>query len=330
MSNENEFTIDDINFLSRSFQQSRVFLTAFELGIFTVLGEEEKSSNQVARETGADPRATDRLLNALCVTGAIKKKDNRFYNSGAAGQYLVKGKTGYQAGIMHSVNLWDSWTNLTESVKTGSSVKIDPVAERDDKWFKSFIAAMHNRAYMEAPSLVQQIDLTGVKKVLDVGGGSGAYSMAFVKAGDDIRSTVFDLPNVVKMTENYVREEGLEDKIDTAPGDYNKDELPSGYDMAFLSAIIHINSPEQNIALIKRVSRALNPSGRIVISDFIMDDDRTSPAFGAFFALNMLVNTDSGDTYTESEIKGWFAQAGMEFIARKETMMTGLIIGRKR
>ena len=330
MSNENEFTIDDINFLSRSFQQSRVFLTAFELGIFTVLGEEEKSSNQVARETGADPRATDRLLNALCVTGAIKKKDNRFYNSGAAGQYLVKGKMGYQAGIMHSVNLWDSWTNLTESVKTGSGVKIDPVAERDDKWFKPFIAAMHNRAYLEAPSLVQQIDLTSVKKVLDVGGGSGAYSMAFVKAGDDIRSTVFDLPNVVKMTENYVREEGLEDKIDTAPGDYNKDELPSGYDMAFLSAIIHINSPEQNIALIKRVSRALNPSGRIVISDFIMDDDRTSPAFGAFFALNMLVNTDSGDTYTESEIKGWFARAGIEFIERKETKMTGLIIGRKR
>ncbi len=329
MSNEKEFTIDDINFLSRSFQQSRVFLTAFELGIFTVLGEEEKTSGQVAEATGADPRAVDRLLNALCVTGAIKKKHGRFLNSDAAGQYLAEGKPGYQAGIMHSVNLWNSWTNLTESIKTGGSVKIDPVAERDDKWFKPFIAAMHNRAFMEAPSLVKQIDLAGVKKVLDVGGGSGAYSMAFVKAGDDIRSTVFDLPNVVKMTEDYVRKEGLEEKIDTVPGDYNKDEFPSGYDMAFLSAIIHINSPEQNIALIKRVSRALNAGGRIVISDFIMDDDRTSPAFGAFFALNMLVNTDSGDTYTGSEIKDWFNQAGIEFIERRETKSTGLIIGRK-
>ena len=329
MTNKGKFSFNDINFLSRSFQQSRVFLTGVELGIFTVLGEDEKLSDQVAMEIKADPRATDRLLNALCVTGAIKKKDGKFRNSEAAKQYLVEGKPEYQAGLMHSVNLWDSWTDLTDAVKAGSSVKQSSVTERGDKWFKPFIAAMHNRAFSEAPSLVGQIDLKGVKKVLDVGGGSGAYSMAFVKAGNDICSTVFDLPNVVSMTENYVLDAGLEGKIDTAPGDYNTDEMPSGYDLAFLSAIIHINSPEQNIELIKRVSRALNPGGRIVISDFIMDDDRIRPSFGAFFALNMLVNTDSGDTYTESEVKDWLEQAGMVFVERKETRSTGLIIGRK-
>ncbi len=330
MNKEARFSFNDINFLSRSFQQSRVFLTGFELGIFTVLGEEAKSSDQVADEIKADPRATNRLLNALCVTGAVKKKNRMFYNSNAAKQYLVAGKPEYQGGIMHSVNLWDSWSNLTESVKTGNSVKINPVTERDDKWFKPFIAAMHNRAFNEAPSLVEQIDLSGVKKVLDVGGGSGAYSMAFVKAGSDICSTVFDLPNVVVMTEKYVRNEGLEGKIDTIPGNYNSDELPSGYDLVFLSAIIHINSPEQNIELIKKSSRALNSGGRIVISDFIMDDDRIHPPFGAFFSLNMLVNTDSGDTYTESEVKGWLEQAGMTFVERKETRSTGLIIGIKK
>lgn len=329
MDNKARFSFNDINLLSRSFQKSRVFLTGFELGIFTVLGEDEKSPNQVAKEIKADLRATDRLLNALCVTGAIKKKNGMFCNSEAAKEYLVKGKPEYQAGIMHSVNLWDSWTNLTESVKTGSSVKINPVAERDDKWFKPFIAAMHNRAFTEAPSLVEQINLEGVKKVLDVGGGSGAYSMAFVKAGDNIHSTVFDLPNVVTMTEKYIQNEGLEKKIDTVSGDYHKDEFPTGYDLVFLSAIIHINSPEQNIELIKKSSRALNSGGKIIISDFIMDDDRIHPPFGAFFALNMLVNTDSGDTYTESEVKDWLEQAGLTFVERKETRSTGLIIGKK-
>ena len=329
MSNEDNFTFNDINLLSRSFQQSRVFLSSVELGIFTVIGEGEKTSDQVASEIDADPRAADRLLNALCVTGALKKAEGKFRNSEAAKRYLVEGKPEYQAGLMHSVNLWDSWSDLTDAVKAGRSVKESPVAERDEKWFKPFIAAMHNRAFSEAPSLVSQIDLTGVKKVLDVGGGSGAYSMAFVKAGDTIHATVFDLPNVVSMTKDYVKEAGLEGKIDTSPGDYNKDEMPSGYDLAFLSAIIHINSPEENIALIKRVSRALNPGGRIVISDFIMDNDRINPPFGAFFALNMLVNTDSGDTYTESEVKGWYEQAGMIFVERKETQSTGLIIGRK-
>lgn len=329
MKKEAGFSFNDINFLSRSFQQSRVFLTGFELEIFTVLGEEKKTSSQVAEVLKADKRATDRLLNALCVTGAVKKKNGVFYNSEAAKQYLVKGKPDYQAGIMHSVNLWDSWSNLTESVKIGGSVMISPVEERDDKWFEPFIAAMHNRAFSEAPSLVERIDLTGVKKVLDVGGGSGAYSMAFVKAGDDICSTVFDLPNVVTMTEKYVSDQGLEKKISTASGDYNSDEFPSGYDLVFLSAIIHINSPEQNIELIKKSSRALNSGGKIVISDFIMDDDRIYPPFGAFFALNMLVNTDSGDTYTESEVKDWIEQAGMKFVERKETRSTVLVIGLK-
>jgi len=329
MNKEPRFSFNDINFLSRSFQQSRVFLTGFELGIFTVLGEEEKSSDQVAKKIKADPRATNRLLNALCVTGAIKKKNGIFCNSEAAKQYLMEGKPEYQGGLMHSVNLWDSWSNLSKSVKTGGSVKINPITERGDKWFKPFIAAMHNRAFSEAPSLVEQIDLSGVKKVLDVGGGSGAYSMAFVSAGDDICSTVFDLPNVVSMTENYVRDAGLEGKIDTVPGDYNADELPSGFDLVFLSAIIHINSPEQNMELVKKTSIALNPGGRIVISDFIMDDDRIHPSFGAFFALNMLVNSDSGDTYTESEVKEWIEQAGMTFVERKETRSTGLIIGKK-
>ena len=329
MNKKARFSFNDINFLSRSFQQSRVFLTGFELGIFTVLGDEEKTSNQVAEKIEADPRATDRLLNALCVTGAIEKKNGLFCNSDAAKQYLVKGKPEYQGGLMHSANLWDSWSSLSESVKNGGPPKINPVEERDDKWFKPFIAAMHCRAYSEAPSLVKQIDLNGVKKVLDVGGGSGAYSMAFVKACENICSTVFDLPNVLEMTEKYVRREGLEGKVNTIPGDYNRDELPSGYDLVFLSAIIHINSSEQNVELMKKSGRALNPGGRIVISDFIMDDDRIHPPFGAFFSLNMLVNTESGDTYTESEVKNWLEQAGMAFVERKETQSTGLIIGMK-
>lgn len=327
--NNAEFTLKDINFLSRSFQQSRIFLTAFELGIFTILGDADKRSEEISREINTDPRATDRLLNALCATGAVQKVNNRFRNSDAAKKYLVEGRPEYQAGMMHSVNLWDSWSNLTMSVKSGSAVNQDSVEERDEKWFKPFIAAMHNRAFAEAPSLIGEIDLTGVKKVLDVGGGSGAYSMAFAGAGADIRATVFDLPNVITLTEQYVKDAGLEAKVNTIPGDFNTDELPKGYDLVFLSAIIHMNSPEQNIRLIKKAGRALNKGGRVVISDFIMDDDRITPHFGAFFALNMLVNTKSGDTYTESEIKGWFEQAGITFVERKETPSTGIIIGRK-
>jgi predicted O-methyltransferase YrrM len=329
MSENDKFSFESINALSRGFQQSRVFLTAFELDIFTALGDEERSSEEIAVEIAANPRAVDRLLNALCVTGAVIKNNGKFQNSYAAAQFLVKGKPDYQAGIMHAVHLWDSWSRLTESVRNGGLTKQGPVEKRDSEWFEPFIEAMHNRAVKEAPSLAGQIDLSNVEKVLDVGGGSGAYSMAFVKANDMIIATIFDLPNVVALTQKYIKDAGLEDRINIVPGDYNSDELGNGYDMVFLSAIIHSNSSEQNIALFKKVSSALNLGGRIVVSDFIMNDDRTSPAFGAFFSLNMLVNTASGDTYTESEIKDWMLQAGLSFVERKKTRSTGLMIGRK-
>ena len=329
MKNSDRFSFEDIGYLSRSFQQSRVFLTAFELDIFTVLGNSEKTSEEIAGEIKADSRATDRLLNALCTTKAITKSKGKFKNSKAASEHLVKGKPGYQAGTMHAVHLWDSWTNLTNTVKTGGIERKSPVEKKENDWFEPFIAAMHGRAVNEAPGLVQQIDLTGVNKVLDVGGGSGAFSMAFANAKTDLLSTVFDLPNVIPMTQRYIKENGLEERVSTVIGDYNTDELPSGYDLVFLSAIIHSNSPVQNLALFKKIYNSLNSEGRIVISDFIMDDDRTIPVFGAFFALNMLVNTASGDTYTQSEVKDWIEKAGMAFVERKDARNTGLIIGRK-
>jgi SAM-dependent methyltransferase len=329
MVNTGNFSFENINYLARGFQESRVFLTAFELDVFTVIGSDEISSEEVAGEIKADSRATDRLVNALCVTGVIKKENNKFRNSEAAAQYLVKGKPGYQAGIMHTVHLWDSWSRLTDSVLNGGLVREAPFEEREDDWYEPFIAAMHNRAVKEAPGLVAEIDLSGVRKVLDVGGGSGAYSIAFVKAGNELAATVFDLPNVVSLTQNYIKEAGLEEYINTVPGDYKSDELPSGFDLAFLSAIIHSNSAEENMDLFKKVCGALNPGGRIAVSDFIMDDNRISPAFGAFFSINMLVNTASGDTYTESEIKEWMTRAGFTFVERKKTRNAGLMIGRK-
>jgi len=196
--------IERIMELSRAFQGSRILLSAFELDIFTVIGETEKTSEEVARAIGADPRGTDRLLNALCALELLFKSNGKFSNSPAAAQLLVKGSPGYQAGLMHSVHLWDSWSTLTGAVRNGGLVRQRPVDERDDTWFVAFIAAMHGRAVNEAPRLIGTLDLTGVSRVLDVGGGSGAFSMAFVRAKDDLKATVFDLPNVVPLTQGYV------------------------------------------------------------------------------------------------------------------------------
>ncbi|MGA2622232.1 MAG: methyltransferase [Bacteroidota bacterium] len=313
------------------FQSSRILLTAFELGVFTELGNRKRSSSEVARALKTDPRATDRLMNALCAMKMLVKKNGRFQNTPVASRFLVKGKPEFTSGLMHTVHLWDTWTTLTAAVRKGTSVAVRPeINSRGDTWLTAFIAAMHDRAAKQAPAVVAQMDLSSVSRVLDVGSGSGAFAMAFVKAKEGITATVFDLPNVLPLTKRYVRQAKLSGKVELQAGDYLMDDLGRGFDIVFLSAIVHSNSESENRKLIKKCARALNPNGRVVVQDFIMDDDRTAPLHGAFFALNMLVGTGSGDTYTESEVRSWMEEAGLSKIVRRETAFgVTQIIGKK-
>lgn len=314
--------------LSAAYRQSCVLFSAYELGIFNNLEAGVKTSSEMADTLSTDGRATDRLMNALVAMGLLNKLDSVFSNTDVANQFLVKGKPDYLAGLGHSANLWTTWGTLTDVVREGKAVLGARMDERGEERLRTFIAAMNWRATRGAKEALANLDLSGVKRILDVGGGSGAYSYAFVNTDENITATVFDVPDVIKLTTEYIQQAGLSDRIDTIPGDYNIDDFGAGFDLVFMSAIIHINSPEKNIALIKKAVNALNPSGRIVVSDFIVDDSRTNPPMGAFFALNMLVNTECGDTYTENEMREWYTDAGLTDInrihlSRGISLMTG-------
>lgn len=313
--------------IATGFQRSRVLLTACDLGVFTVLNEEERESADVASAIGADPRATDRLMNALVAMGLLEKRDERFRNSPDAAAHLVKGKPAYMAGLAHTSHLWDTWSDLTEAVRRGGGAT-HPIGDRGNEWLRSFIAAMHWRAKQGAAAVVGAIDLEGVRRVLDVGGGSGAYAMAFARAGRGVTAVVFDLPAVVPLTRAYVQEEGLSAEIETQTGNYLQDPLGHGYDLVFMSAVIHSNSAEENASLVRKAAAALNPGGRLVIQDFLMAEDRSGPLQPALFALNMLVGTQAGDTYTESEVRAWMEAAGLRSVERKDTTIgTNLLVG---
>lgn len=316
--------------MASAFQKSRVLLTARELDLFTVVGEGGKSSAEVARALETAERATDRLMNALCALGLLEKKDGRFSNAPLASRFLVKGRPAFLAGLMHSAHLWETWGTLTPCVRQGRSVVARPVNERGAEWLRAFIAAMHWRASQHAQDVVALVDLSGVSRILDVGGGSGAYAMAFVRAKREIRAVVFDLPNVIPLAQEYIQQGGLRDSVKTVAGDYETDPLGDGFDLVFLSAILHINSPFQNLDLIRKAAGALNPNGQLVVQDFLMEEDRTGPPFAALFALNMLVGTVSGDTYTTSEVRLWMEAAGLRGIVRGDTEFgTSLMVGRK-
>lgn len=314
-----------------AFQSSRILLTAFELDIFSVLDKAALSSIQVSETIQTDARATDRLLNALCVLGYLKKHSDKFSNPDFVSTFLVKGKPQFISGIYHSNHMWDTWTNMTEAVKKGEPAFEASINNRGDEWLNAFIEAMHNRAKNQADPSIAPIDLNNVNKILDIGGGSAAFSMAFIRKKDTIKATVFDLPNVTPITRSYIEKEGFSGKIETYDGDYNTDDIPSGYDLIYMSAIIHANSFEENKKLVRKCAQSLNSGGQLVIQDFIMSDDRLQPERGTIFALNMLTGTKGGDTYTENEIRNWMKEAGLTNIIRdKLSFGSDQLIGKKQ
>ncbi len=301
-----------------SFQKSRILLSAFELDIFTNIEESGTSNHQIAGNLHLDEHACERLLNALVSLGFLKKKSQLYYNTPESFTFLSKKSPEYLGGMMHTNHLWNTWSHLTQVVKTGTSAHPAEINERGDDWLVSFITAMHDRAIKQAPQQLAGVDLSGIKTILDVGGGSGAFSMEFVKRNSEIKATVFDLPNVVPITKQFIVKEGFAGKIETYTGDYTANDLPTGFDLVFLSAIIHSNSLELNQQLIRKCFNALNKNGKIIIQDWIMNDDRTQPAPGAIFAINMLVGTESGDCFTEEEVSDMLTNAGFSNISRIE------------
>jgi cyclopropane fatty-acyl-phospholipid synthase-like methyltransferase len=263
------------------------------------------------------------LLNALVSLDFLTKQNNLFFNTPESFASLSQKSSDYLGGLMHSNNLWNTWSNLTRVIKTGNSAHSSEINERGEEWLFSFINAMHDRAKKQAPHQLAEIDLSEVRSVLDIGGGSGAFSMEFVSKKPGIEATVFDLPNVIPITKKFIEKEGFSDKIKTCTGDYTTDDLPKGFDLVFLSAIIHSNPLETNRELIKKCFNSLNKNGRIIIQDWIMNNDRTQPASGAIFAINMLVGTEAGDCFTEQEVTKMLTDAGFKNVSKIE-FVTGL------
>ncbi len=314
--------------LANGFQVSRIILTAVELNIFTILDKRLLPSSEVAKQINGDSRATDRLLNSLVSLGFLNKVHEKFYNSDAASLYLVKGKPDFMGGLFHTNGLWKSWGTLTNAVRKGTSVYTDDVSESD--WTESFIAAMHYRAAKEAKILAMMLNLSSAKKMLDVGGGSGAYAMGMIEAKPELKAVIFDLPNVIPLTKQYAEAFLHKDKMSYTSGNYLTDDFGNGYDLILLSAIVHINNYAQNLELINKCCNSLNSGGQIVIKDWVMNEERTEPLGGAVFAINMLVGTECGDTFTEKEMREWLGNAGITKIEKKNTSFGwSLVIGAK-
>jgi (2Fe-2S) ferredoxin len=309
---------DELSELIRGYMPSRVLLTALELDVFTAVQRSPSppSAEALAGTLATDLRATRVLLDALVALGVLVKRDGCYANAPAAARYLAAGSPDdASTALKHNLALWRSWSGLTEVVRQGHPVQQE-MQSRGGDWTVPFIAAMHRNAALRAPLVVRAVGTQGVRRLIDIGGGSGAYAIAFAREKPDLEAEVFDLATVTPIAARHVDQAGLAGRVRTRIGDLRRDAFGEGWDLALLSAICHMLGPDGNRDLFRRAFAALGSGGRLVVQDHVMAPDRTAPRAGAMFAVNMLAGTPEGGTYTEEEYRSWLGEAGFADVRR--------------
>jgi 2-polyprenyl-3-methyl-5-hydroxy-6-metoxy-1,4-benzoquinol methylase len=303
------------------FVSSMVILTANQLGIFEGL-KKASSAADISGKLKIDLRAAEILLDALAGLGLVSKnRIGRYRNAPVSNKYLVKGSRLYQGDIVrHAYTMWQNFSALDEVVRTGR-----PARRGFDH--EAFIMGMHNLTVLRTDSLIKAIGLRNVNSMLDLGGGPGTNAIAMAKKG--VKTTIFDLPETIKIAKKVARTEGVKG-IRFIAGDFHVDSIGSGYDLILLSQILHAYSAEENMELLRNCKTAVNPSGRVVVQEFPINEKRTSPPHSALFSVNMLVGTEKGRCYTPKEIKRWLSETGFKNIVIKYLPETVLIMGERK
>ena len=305
--------------LSRAFMESRVLLTGAELDLFTLAAAAPLTAEQIAERIGAERRSLTIVLDALAAMGLLVKQNGAYRTEPSAARLLAADSPDSILPIVqHNIDLWGRWGRLTGKV----------AGSRTPDWsMRAFIGAMHAIARPLATRIVKLVNPAGARRLIDVGGGSGSYTLAFLEAVPQMQATIFDQPEVIEMARERVSAAGMLERVALVAGDFSRDSLPAGHDLALVSAIIHQNSPAENLALFRKVFAALDPGGRVVVRDHVLSPDRTQPRSGALFAVNMLVGTEGGNSYTEAEIRDALAGAGFVGVRliHLDTQMDGLV-----
>ncbi len=303
--------------LAAGHAEARIVQTALRLGIFETLDKAPQSAAEVAAHLDLEPRATELLLNALAALQILNKHKDYFPLANVARQYLVRSSPEYVGGMIRfEDSLWQCWEKLPEAIRSGASARPANMYQDDPHETEIFINAMDSlvKARGDADVLGHALNWQKVADLLDLGAGPATYPIALCKQFANIQATIFDLPGTLKMTERYVGDAGMGQRIRLIPGDYRKDPIPGQYDVVFLSNIVHGEDEQNNQMLIGKLARNLKPSGQIIVKDHILDDSRVNPPVGAIFSLLMLLTTAGGRCYSFNEIKGWMERAGLRQI----------------
>ena len=302
--------------ISGRFWETCTLHAGVKLDVFTIIGDEQLACEDVARQLSGNKRAVEMLLNALVAMKLLSKSNDRYANTPLSQSFLVKGSPRYVGHIiMHHHYLVDSWAQMDAAVLSGLPVRTR-ASDGDDHRRESFLMGMFNIAMNLAPVIVPLIDFGGRRHLLDLGGGPGTYAIQFCLHNPGLKATVYDLPTTRPFAEKTIAKFDLTDRIDFMDTDYLEEEIEGSYDVAWLSHILHAESPEDCRKIIDKAVSVLEPGGMVLIHEFILDNTMDGPLFPALFSLNMLLGTPAGQSYSEKQLMDMLAEAGVGELRR--------------
>jgi len=286
--------------------------------VFDTLDESPKNLSEVGAATGASERGLTAIMNALVGLGFLAKDEHAVYSlTPESATFLVSTKPAFQGGMIRhcSEHLIPRWLGLNEVVATGLPVTAVNQEDSGSDFFQNFVNDIFPLSYPAAQTLARHMNFSGVPirvpiRVLDLAAGSGVWGIALAQSSDQVHVTAVDWPGVIPVTQKTVARFGLSDRFSFIEGDLQQADFGSGHNLATLGHILHSEGEERSRALLAKTFEALTSGGTIAIAEFLVNADRTGPVNGLFFAVNMLVNTDTGNTYSFEEISSWLTETG--------------------
>ena len=305
--------------LAWGFAPTFILESAAKLRVFDYLDGSPKTVEQIASDTQCSVRGLTALLDALVGFEFLKRKGSRYALTPESAAFLVSGKPDYHGGFFQRITeqVMANWTQLTESVRTGQPARAVNEQDEGAEFFAELVEGIFPMSYRAAQALGRDLQveaLTAPASVLDIGAGSGVWGIALAQQSPQIKIVAVDWPKVLEVTKRVVERHGLAERLETAPGDFLEADLGQGHYVATIGHILHSEGRERSRRLISRVFDALAPGGTVAIAEFIPNNNRTGPPNALIFAVNMLINTKEGDTFTFREISAWLREAGFRTV----------------
>ena len=345
--------------MATGFWVSKTLMTAVELGVFTKISAHQghaNSKSMTLREFQniigiAESRPAEAFTTALVSLGLLKVIKNKngekaFANSEISSMYLDKSKSTYIGDViaMFDERLYKRWDNLSEALETNKPIgeehgeDIESIFDKAKSYqeveqLQKFTHAMHGVSIAPAMALSKNVDFSDHKKMMDIGGGSGVYAIEVVaNSPNNMSAVVLDSKPVCEVADGYIKKYNLQNKVHTMTFDFFNDQLPNDCDVAFLSHIIHIFDKDKNITLLKKIHESLtNENGMIIISEWLLNDEKTGPISSALMGLTMIVENSGGRGYSYSEISQMLTEAGFKNIEKRPLIEPAeIVIGYKK